>query len=261
MIPGRTAALFVIAVISALPVSAGTDVDVLVSTAVSLKEPLLEAIADFTASRGESGSPAIDVHVGGSSVLVAQILRGAPTDLLLSASRWDVERLVNAGLVDPGSVCSLAGNVLVIVVPAGGRAIRDLRELADPGFERIGVANPRTAPLGRYTHQALEAAGLLGTLADRRIVAGHARQALDYAARGEVDAAVVYATDAARFADRVSVAMKIDPSLHQPVEYVAAHLGPKESTSWSVTLFDHLCSDAGRARFEEAGFTSWPGPR
>ncbi|NIM00554.1 MAG: molybdate ABC transporter substrate-binding protein [Acidobacteria bacterium] len=260
MIRGRTAALLLIVVTGAFPGSAGDDADLLISTAVSLKEPLLAAIDDFAESRGGSGFPAVDVHAAGSSVLAGQILRGAPTDLFVSASRPDVERLVAAGLVDRSSICSLVGNVLVIVVPAGDRGIDGLEQLRDSRFERIGVANPRTAPLGRYTAQALEAAGLLGLLADRRIIAGHARQVVDYVARGEVDAAVVYATDAARFADRVSVALEIDPGLHEPVEYVVAHLGRNDPASWSAQLFDHLCSDAGRARFEEAGFTPWPGP-
>ncbi len=107
----------------------------------------------------------------------------------------------------------------------------------------------------------MDSAGLRGDLANRLILAEHARQVVDYVARGEVDAAVVYATDARRFADRVAVALEIDPGLHEPIEYVAARIRGGSRDGWDRRLFDHLCSEDGRARFVESGFESWPGRR
>lgn len=230
--------------------------DLVVSVAVSLKEPLFAAIEDFAQGKR---LPTIDMHTGGSSVLAQQILRGAPTDVFLSASPLEIERLANAKLVD--RTCPLGGNSLVVVVAVGGQRLDALQHLLDPRFARIGVANPRTAPLGRYTQQALEAASVLADLKDRRIPAEHARQVVDYVARGEVDAAVIYATDADRFADRVSIALEIDPDLHRPIMYQAALLEDASPGPWGQRLFEFLCSEAGRARFVESGLTPWPGPR
>jgi len=235
--------------------------DVFVSTAVSLKEPLVAAIADFRDSPGVQRKPTIRIHAGGSVVLAQQILRGAPSDLFLSASRREIERLMDAGLIDSGSTCTLAGNTLVVVVPIGGGRLDALRRLADPRFARIGVANPQTAPLGRYTQQVIEATELQQRLGNRLILAEHARQVIDYVARGEVDAALVYATDARRFADRVSVALEIDPDLHEPIEYRAALVGAGAPRFRAEQLFEFLCSDAGRARFVESGLRPWPGTR
>ncbi len=261
MIRGRTLALVITAWALASPGLAQDDGDLLVSTAVSLKEPLVAAIEDFIARPLGHDGPAIRVHAGGSTVLAQQILRGAPSDLFLSASPHEIERLAAAGLVVENAKCTLAGNTLVVVVPVNGQSLDALHDLVDPRFERIGLANPRTAPLGRYTKQALEATNLQTRLEGRQILAEHARQVVDYVARGEVDAAILYATDAQRFADRVSIALEIDPDLHEPIAYQAVLLVDERPRYWAERLFEFLCSDTGRAWFVESGLRPWPGPR
>jgi molybdate transport system substrate-binding protein len=235
--------------------------ELIVSTAVSLIQPLQAAIDSYTERLPDGDNLLIGVHAGGSSLLVQQILRGAPSDLFLSASPHEMERLVAAGLADEDATCTLAGNTLVVVVPVDGQEPNALHDLTDPRFEHVGVANPRTAPLGRYTRQALDALNLQARLANKLIPAEHARQVVDYVARGEVDAAVVYVTDARRFADRVSVALEIDPGLHERIVYQVAVLANASPADKALRLFEYLCSDAGRTWFVESGLTPWPGPR
>lgn len=252
MTPGRALAVLLAAWAVVWPGSANAEgSDLFVSAAVSLREPLVAAIDDLSGSDDWHRGPAINLQVGGSSVLAQQVFRGAPTDLFLSASTEDVERLDAAELV--AQTCRLGGNSLVVVVPLGGQRLDALPQLLDPRFARIGVANPRTSPLGRYTRQALEELNFEARLEDKRIPAEHARQVVDYVARGEVDAGVIYATDANRFADRVSIALKIDPDLHSPIVYQAALLEGDPPRDWAQRLFEFLCSDAGR--------TPWPGRR
>lgn len=252
MTPRRALAVLLTAGAVAWPGSANAEgSDLFVSSAVSLREPLVAAIEELSGSGEWHYGPAINLQMGGSSVLAQQILRGAPTDILLSASTKDVERLDAAELV--ARTCPLGGNSLVVVVPVGGQRLDALQQLLDPRFARIGVANPRTSPLGRYTQQALEKVNLEAKLKDKRILAEHARQVVDYVARGEVDAGVIYATDANHFADRVSIARKIDPDLHSPIVYQAALLEGDPPRNWAQRLFEFLCSDAAR--------TPWPGRR
>jgi molybdate transport system substrate-binding protein len=259
MTHGRALAVLLTAsVVAGSGFAAAGESRLVVSTAVSLKEPLAAAIEDFMDSPGQSGST-IDIQLGGSSILAQQILRGAPAGVFLSASLDEINRLVDAKLVV--RTCPLGGNELVVVVPVDADKLENLDQLLDSRFERVGVANPRTSPLGRYTEQALEAAHLASKLEAKRIPAEHARQVIDYVSRGEVDAAIVYATDAARFSDHVSIALQIDQGLHQPILYHAALIDRQSSPSRARRLFDFLCSDAGRVRFVESGLTPWPGRR
>ena len=67
-------------------------------------------------------------------------------------------------------------------------------------------------PVGRYTKSVLEQAGLWSRVEPKMIGAQSVRQALDYVARGEVDAGFVYATDAAIMPDRVRVLFTVPTS-------------------------------------------------
>src|SRR5690606_31394400 len=73
--------------------------------------------------------------------------------------------------------------------------------LTTDDVRRIAMGNPDSVPAGRYTRLALEAAGVWGTLQPRMILTQNVRQALDYVARGEVDAGFVYGSDVARRLD------------------------------------------------------------
>jgi molybdate transport system substrate-binding protein len=79
------------------------------------------------------------------------------------------------------------------------------------------------------------------------------RQALDYVARGEVDAGFVYATDAAAANGRVRVALALP--LDVPLAYPAAPVAASSSPE-ARRFLDFLASPAARAVFTQAGFAA-----
>ncbi len=222
----------------------------LVSAAASLRDVLAEIARDF-----ESDAPGtrVQLNFGASGLLVQQILRGAPVDLLVAASPREIERLERAGRT-AGPVFDVASNRLVLAVPRGGPAPADLSGLAGARFARIAVGNPATAPVGRYTRQALRAAGLESTLKPRLVLAESARQTLGYLARGEVDAAVLYRTDARLEPRRVVVAFEIDPRTHEPIVYRAVAIEGTTLPDPARRFLDHLLSESARRRFAAHGF-------
>jgi molybdate transport system substrate-binding protein len=84
----------------------------------------------------------------------------------------------------------------------------------------VAVGLPASVPVGRYAKAALEAEGLWAAIEPKVIGAQTVRQALDYVARGEVDAGFVYATDAALMPDKVKVALTV--TTRKPVLYPMA---------------------------------------
>ena len=69
----------------------------------------------------------------------------------------------------------------------------------------MALGNPATVPVGRYAKEALVQAGLWDQLSPRFIYGESVRQVLDYVSRGEVDAGLVFATDAAIAQGKVKV--------------------------------------------------------
>lgn len=128
-----------------------------------------------------------DFSFGSSSRLVAQVVEGAPVDVLATADEQTMQRVVDAGLV-AGAPVVFAANRLVI---AHRGAVRVVGDLARPGL-RVVLAAP-AVPAGRYAAEALAAAGVtvrpVSLELDVKAVAAKV-------ASGEADAGIVYATDA-----------------------------------------------------------------
>jgi len=241
-------ALLTMATIAACSPPGGGE-DVIVFAAASTIDALEAAANDFRERRG------IDVTLsfGATSTLARQVVAGAPATLLLAASsEWadHVERRT-----DVAERNTLVGNELVVVVAAAAPvAPGDAAEiLTDPDVERVALADPESVPAGVYAREALRNLSVWDRLLSRLIPTVDVRAALVLVMNGEVDAAVVYATDAAG-TDRVRVAAALDPRLHGPVEYPLLLLAG--SNAASRQFFDFLISEEGRAHFLSRGFSA-----
>ena len=67
----------------------------------------------------------------------------------------------------------------------------------------------------------------------------HVRQILDYVARGEVDAGILYATDAALRQDKILIAAWAPPHSHRPIIYPAAVLSHVAESKASQVFVTH----------------------
>jgi len=175
----------------------------------------------------------VETIVSASGQLTAQIKAGAPIDAIIAAGSDEIDQLDQLGLIEPGSRVVLASNRLVVITPAP-RTIASLADLKQ--FRRVVLADPQSAPLGRYSRQALEHGLVFDQIRDRIIFATNARQVVELVTRGEADAAIVYRSDA----KGVSVAMEIDPNLHEPIVYVGAVVRNARFAKEALALLSQL---------------------
>lgn len=222
-----------------------------VAAAVSLKEALVEiAQAYRKEGRGE-----VTFSFGASGQLAAQIEYGAPIDAFVSAAHKQVDELVKAGRADGGSRRMIAANRLVLVVPAGAKEPPGgLSDLAAARVTRVAVGEPKTVPAGQYAMQALRNAGVGDALKDRIVQGATVRQVLDYVERGEVDAGIVYATDAIESGERVRVVEKIDANLHDTPEYPAVVVKGRARAGAARAFLDYLSTPTAREVLVRRGF-------
>ena len=107
-------------------------------------------------------------------------------------------------------------------------------------------------PVGRYTKAVLEKAQLWPAIEAKMIGAQSVRQALDYVARGEVDAGFVYGTDAAIMPGKVKIAFVVptDTPVLYPIAPVVA--GPNPAAAQEFIAY--VASPAGQATLAKYGF-------
>jgi molybdate transport system substrate-binding protein len=220
-----------------------------VFAAASTQQALTEALHDFEAATGV----AVRASFLASSDLAVQIAHGADADLFLSADERWADYLADKGLV--GRRRDLLGNRLVVVVPADSALqVRTLADLAQPGVRRLAVALD-SVPAGRYARTALQKAGVWKKVEDRVLEAGSVTAALTYVARGETDAGLVYATDAAS-STKVRQALVVPTDLHAPIRYPLVLIRRAHPHPVAGRLYDYLGTDrAALAAFRKAGFT------
>lgn len=223
---------------------------------VSAAASLLDAFREIGTAY-ERAHPGTRVHLNtaASGVLLQQIRNGAPVDVFASADEFTMDQAARASLIDPSSRHVFARNTLVVVVPTSATALPSrLQDLAGPTVERIAVGNPQSVPAGRYAKAALEAAGLWQPLSPKFITTQNVRQALDYVARGEVDAGFVYGSDASTYKQRVRTAFTVP--LSQPVNYPIAAVARSPHAAQAADFVTFVRSPAAQVILRRYGFSA-----
>jgi molybdate transport system substrate-binding protein len=232
-------------ILASTPAMAG---DLLVSAAASLTNAFKEMKEPF--EKAHPGTTLV-FNFAASGALLKQMEQGAPVDVFASADQATMDK---AGqLIDEPTRVDFAGNALVMVVPAeGGLPLTAPEELKGEQVKLVAIGNPDSVPAGRYAKGALEAAGLYEPLTPKFVLAESVRQALDYVARGEVQAGFVYATDAALRADKVKVAAEV--AGHKPISYPIALLKDSKSKEMGQTFIDFIKGEEGQGILARFGF-------
>ena len=230
--------------------------EMILSVAVSLKEPTEELGRTFMAAR-----PGVTLryNFGASGDLQKQIEAGAPVDVFLSAAQRQMDELEKQNLIVLSSRRAFARNVLVVIKPADSRVdIAKPADLLEARVKRIVIGSPKTVPAGQYAEESLRALGLWDRLQPKLVFAENVRQALDYVARGEVDAGFVYTTDAASRTQGVKEAFRPPDDSYRPVIYPGAVVAASKQATLAQAFIDLLGSAEGRAVLSRFGFQPPP---
>ncbi len=211
--------------------------------------------------RGAEPAPEVRPTFGASLTLAAQMLSGAPFEVLVAADVESVQRLVEGGNVDAADVVRYADGRLAVAVRETSPIAADptLDALADlmraDESVRIAIAHPDHAPYGRAALQALGHAGL-ASLPARRLARGeNAAQALQFLLAGAVDAALVPTSLALGAPESVALAWRDVPAgSHAPIRHALAPV--RGASDASLSLVAYLRSCAARAALLDAGFAA-----
>lgn len=235
---------------SALLLGTGANAaELTVSAAASLTNAFRELAPRFEA---QHPGTKVQLNFGASGALLQQIAKGAPVDVFASADEETMDRAQAQGLVRGGERRNVASNSLVVVVPAGARAPKSIDELGGSAYARIAIGLPASVPVGRYTQAALQQAGLWAAIVPKMIPAQSVRQALDYVARGEVDAGFVYATDAALMPAKVEVALTVPTAA--PILYPVAPVATSAQATAARAFVSFVLSPPAQAVLAGHGF-------
>ena len=192
--------------------------EVTVSAAASLTNAFHDIAAAFSRE-----NPTVTVHTNyaSSNALLKQMESGAPVDVVATADQQTMDKAQQAKLIDPATRADFVSNTLVMVVPGDFTVVLESAAgLTQDAVRRIAIGTPASVPAGRYAKEALTSLGVWDALAPKFVYGSNVRQVLDYVKRGEVEAGIVYGSDA--LAAREAVKVVCVMSGHRPVRYPIA---------------------------------------
>jgi molybdate transport system substrate-binding protein len=235
-------------------VCGATQSELLVSGAISLRESLQQIGTLFERRHSQVK---VVFNFGASGVLQQQIERGAPVDVFVSAAPKQMDDLQAKGLILDDTRRTLTANQVVLIKPPDLRfGLGSFKDLMKSEVKRIAIGNPRTVPAGEYAREVLMSLKLWDALEPKLILTENVRQALVYVIRGEVEAGLVYATDAQSAGREVQVAAAAPEGSHRLVIYLIAVVTASKVPALARAFVDLALSDQGQEVLRAHGFRS-----
>jgi molybdate transport system substrate-binding protein len=224
------------------------NVELTVSAAVSLNDALKEIKSSFEKKYAHI---TILFNLGGSGALQQQILQGAPTDIFISAANGPFKVLTEKGIIEKQK--DLLKNKLVLIInqkqPSSIKSFQDLNMV-----KKIAIGTPDFVPAGMYAKQTLMHLSLWDSVKNKLIQTKDVRQVLTYVETNNVDAGIVYMTDA-KISDKVKVVQTADEAYHDPIIYPAGIIKSTEHKKEADLFYNYLSSKSAQVIFKKYGFT------
>lgn len=246
--------IFCFLVLSSALSAPAVTAEIQVFAAASLTDALQEIAAAYEKASGDK----VLLNLGASSALARQIQEGAPADLFFSADEAKMDGLEKRGLVLKGTRRSLLSNTLVIVVPADSNLkISSANDLATSKIRALALAEPQSVPAGIYAKEYLRAKKLWGKVINKTIPTENVRGALAAVESGNVDAGIVYKTDA-QISKKVKIAFEVPAADGPKISYPLAVMAESRQQEAARKLLAYLESPAALDVFRRYGFLISP---
>jgi len=218
------------------------------SVTVFAAASLTEAFGDLQATL-KTSTPGLSVtfSFAGSGALVTQVEQGAPADVIATADTLSMKRLTDAGLVQ--ATTTFARNRLEILVePGNPKGITGLADLSRTDLKL--VVGDETVPFGRFSAQALQAAGVTVEPVSKE---PDVKSAVAKVTRGEADATIVYVTDV-KAAGSKGQGVEIPDAQNVVAEYPIAIVKATTNRAAAAAFVDAVVSGPGQAALASRGF-------
>jgi molybdate transport system substrate-binding protein len=240
---------FLLAVLLLTSLRAGAA-EVYVFAAASLTDALTEIARNYEKRSADT----VVFNFGSSGMLARQIEEDAPADLFISADERRMDALEKEGLIEPKTRVAKLSNALVVVVPAeGGQPIATAAQLTQSTVGRIALGDPATVPAGTYAREYLQRIGLWDRVRPKVIPMENVRATLAAVESGNVDAGIVYRTDAI-ISRHVRIAFEVPREQGPAISYPFALTSNAHSPGAARRFLEYLQSGPALDVFRRYGF-------
>lgn len=217
-----------------------------VAAASDLTDAFTELGVQFEADTGIK----VIFSFGSSGLLAKQLSEGAPFDLFAAANTAFVEQAVRAGACERETIRPLAQGQLAAWSLT--KPLVAIDALSADSTRKVALANPEHAPYGRAAKEALERSGLWPELASRAVYGENVSQALQLAATGNAEVALVaYANVIHR---KQGHTLLIDQALYNPIRQSLVRCTRGAQPRAAMAFDEYLTGEGANTLMRKFGF-------
>ena len=226
------------------------NITLTISAAASLKDSMQELQKLYAT---EKPNVKITYNFGASGTLQQQIEQGAPADIFMSAATKQMDALKQKNLLVDDTVKNLLENNVVLIAPKDSSEIKDFADLAGDKVKKVALGEPKSVPVGQYSQDVLNSLKIMDKVQPKAVLAKDVKEVLTWVETKNVDAGIVYETDA-KVSDKVKIVATAPANTHKPVLYPVAVIKNSKNVDAAKDFLNFIASDKGKAVFEKYGF-------
>lgn len=228
------------------------------STAVSADEVKVAVAANFAAPLKEIATAfeqkthhTAVISSGATGKLYAQIENGAPFEVMLSADQKTPQLLEEKG-AGSGRFTYAIGKLVLWsadpdLVDAKGAVLKK-----DDAFEKIAIANPKTAPYGAAADQVMKSRGVYAKLKPKRVEGENIAQTYQFVVTR--NAALGFVALSQVIDDKTGSRWEVPQDLYDPIRQDAVLLEKGKANPAAAALMDFLKGPESKAIIAKYGY-------
>ena len=199
----------------------------------------------------------VQIILGGTGKLVAQIKHKAPYDILMGANMMYPESLYKSGEAITRPIVYAQGSLVYLSVKNIDFS-KGIETVLDESIKKIAMANPKTAPYGQASVEALKNANIYEQVKRKFVYGESISQTVTYATKATD---IGFIAKSALYSPKMSHLKKgknwvdIDPKLYTPIDQGVVLLKHGETSAEASAFYAFILSKRAKTIFEKFGYT------
>jgi len=198
----------------------------------------------------------INVILGSSGKLTAQIKNGAPYMLFMSANMKYPEALYKDNVAITKPVVYAEGSLVMLSVNKQDFS-KGIKLLLEQNIKTIAIANPKTAPYGMVSVEALKNAKIYEAIKSKFVYGESISQTVAYTNTavdiGLIAKSALYSSKMSRYKKNINW-VEINPKYYTPIKQGIVMLKDAKNSSETKAFYDFLQSDKAKKIFIDFGY-------
>lgn len=236
-----------------LTLSLLTAGEITIAVAANVSYAIDELKAEFTKTDPDTK---LQVTLGSSGKLTAQIKNGAPYGLFMSANMKYPEALYSDKIAITEPVVYAQGALAYLSIKPLDYT-KGISLLTSEKITKIAIANPKTAPYGKAAVEAMKNAKVYDSVKTKFIYGESISQTVAYAVTaadiGFIAKSSLYSSKMSQYKENVNWA-PVDPKLYTPIKQGIVLLKYSNNNKEYRAFYDFVLSDKARMIFKKYGY-------